>query len=115
MKDTYHFIQKLKNISVPAEAFLFTIDIDSLYGNIDTMLGLQAVKNTFSRYPDPQRPDTQLLDLLQIGLTQYYLQIHGMAMGKNFAPAYANIHGRMGRNSPSKVCLIAITVLQVSG
>lgn len=100
IKDTYEFVNKIKTISVPAGALLFTIDIDALYTNINTHLGLQAVAQVFNRYPDPERPDEALLQLLKLGLTRndfvfdsrYYLQIHGTAMGKRFAPSYANIY-----------------------
>ena len=79
---------------------LFSIDIDSLYTNIDTRLGLQAVRDIFNKYPDSARPDEALLALLELGLTKNdfefdsrcYLQVHGTAMGKKFAPAYANIY-----------------------
>lgn len=61
--------------------------------------GLQAVQDCFQRNPDPKRPDAELLQLLRINLNrndfefngEFYLQIKGTAMGKKFAPAYANI------------------------
>lgn len=100
VKDTYEFVNKIKTIDVPPGAMLFSIDIDSLYTNIDTQLGLKAVRQAFIKYPDPTRPDEALISLLELGLTQndfefdsrYYLQVHGTAMGKKFAPAYANIY-----------------------
>ena len=72
--------------------------MDSLYTN--TNLGLTAVREAFQQYPDPNRPDDILLNLLEINLTrndfvfnqQRYLQTRGTAMGKKFAPAYANIY-----------------------
>lgn len=75
------------------------MDIDSLYTNIDITEGIQAIKNIFLKYPDSKRPDKGLPDLLHINLThndfefnnKYYLQVKGTAMGKKFAPAYANI------------------------
>lgn len=75
------------------------MDVNSLYTNINTTEGLQAVSNIFSKYPDSSRPDQELLQLLKINLTRndfefndkYYLQVKGTAMGKKFAPAYANI------------------------
>ncbi|KAL2077005.1 hypothetical protein ACEWY4_027398 [Coilia grayii] len=99
LKDTYHFIEKLNQITVPSKAFLFTIDIDSLYTNIETKLGLQAIRKCFQKFPDKKRPDNYLLQLLEISLTrndfefdgQFYLQVKGTAMGKRFAPSYANI------------------------
>lgn len=99
IKDTYDFIQKIKSIRVPFEATLFTIDIDSLYTNIDTKEGIQAIKNIFQKNPDPKRPDKEIVQFLEINLSrndfifngEFYLQIKGTAMGKKFAPAYANI------------------------
>lgn len=100
VKDTYDFVAKVKTLSVPAGAFLFSIDINSLYTNIDTQLGLQAVARAFERFPDERRPDQVILELLELSLVRndfefndkFYLQIHGTAMGKKFAPAFANLY-----------------------
>ena len=99
LKDTYHFIQIVKNLQIPSNSYFFSMDVVSLYTNIDILSGINAVKKCFSRYPDPKRPDAELLQLLEINLTrndfvyngEFYLQIKGTAMGKRFAPAYANI------------------------
>ncbi|KAL2076412.1 hypothetical protein ACEWY4_027991 [Coilia grayii] len=99
IKDTYHFIDTIKNITIPATAYLFTMDVNSLYTNIETPSGLTAVKQYFNKYPNKNRPDKELLKLLEINLTcndfqfntDTYLQLKGTAMGKKFAPAYANI------------------------
>lgn len=100
IKDTYDFVTKLKKVQVPNSAFLFSIDINSLYTNIDTQLGLQAVREAFQKYPDSSRPDAAILQLLELSLLRndfefngkFYLQIHGTAMGKKFAPAFANLY-----------------------
>lgn len=47
IKDTYDFVEKVKQIHIPLSSFLFTMDIDSLYTNIDIKEGLQATKNIF--------------------------------------------------------------------
>lgn len=99
VKDTYHFIDVVKKLKIPQNSIFFTIDIVSLYTNIDTEAGLLAVKKIFQKYPDTKRPDRQLLELLEINLTRndfvfdskYYLQVKGTAMGKRFSPSYANI------------------------
>lgn len=99
LKDTYDFINKIKNIIIPPNALLFTIDIDSLYTNIETEAGLRAVRECMKEHPDPNRPDEYILKLLEINLTKndfefdskFYLQVKGTAMGKKFAPSYANI------------------------
>lgn len=99
LKDTYDFISKIGRLQIPPNAFLFTIDIDSLYTNIETKIGLKAVRKCMNKFPDPKRPDEYILKLLEINLTKndfefdskFYLQIKGTAMGKKFAPSYANI------------------------
>lgn len=100
VKDTYSFITKIQQIKLGLNHFLFTIDIDSLYTNIETDLGLAAIKNIFKKHPQTDRPDGALLRLLTLSLQRndfefdgkVYLQIKGTAMGKKFAPAYANIY-----------------------
>lgn len=100
IKDTYDFLDKVRQAKIPENSLLFTVDIDSLYTNIDIEAGLKAVKNCFKKYPDKTRPDEQLLQLLEINLKRndfefdgkYYLQVKGTAMGKRFAPSYANIY-----------------------
>ena len=99
IKDTYHFIEIVQNLSLPSEFLFFTIDVESLYTNIDILSGLATVRRFFQRYPDESRPDEEILKLLEINLKcndfefngEYYLQIKGTAMGKRFAPSYANI------------------------
>lgn len=100
IKDTYHFTRIVNSLNIPPNAILFTMDVESLYTNIETDRGIQAVKNILQRNPDPERPDEALIKLLDLGLTkndfefngEFYLQIKGTAMGKKFAPAYANIY-----------------------
>lgn len=100
LKDTTDFIDKLGQITITEDFKLFTMDVGSLYTNIEISLGLAAVKKWFKKYPDPGRPEEELLKLLEINLTKndfifndkIYLQIKGTAMGKKFAPAYANIY-----------------------
>lgn len=99
LKDTYHFIDIIRTLKIPRNAIFFSADVDSLYTNIDIQAGLQTVKRIFEKHPNPQRPDEEVLKLLELNLTKndflfngkYYLQIKGTAMGKRFAPAYANI------------------------
>lgn len=99
IKDTPDFQKKISHLRPNANSFLVTIDVDSLYTNIDNKDGLEAVRKIFERYPDPDRPDQELLDLLKLSLEnndfifndEWFLQIWGTAMGKKFAPNYANI------------------------
>lgn len=99
IKDTYHFIQIIRNLKIPIESSFFSMDVDNLYTNIDTTHGIKAVKNAFLKYPNKKRPDKELIELLEINLNRndfifddkFYLQIKGTAMGKKFAPSYANL------------------------
>ena len=99
LKDTTDFVNKIKNLRVPSNAILISIDVSSMYTNIDNTAGLKAVRKAFSRNPDPNRPDEAILQLLEICLSRNdftfngktYLQTSGTAMGKRFAPSYANL------------------------
>lgn len=99
LKDTTDFVDRLKKLTVPPNAYLISIDVQSMYTNIDNDSGLDAVRKTFNRHPDKSRPDKEILELLEIGLKrndftfndQTYLQCSGTAMGKKWAPSYANI------------------------
>lgn len=99
VKDTYHFIEIVKDLRILGDFYFFTMDVVNLYTNIPIQAGIATIKKIFQKFPDPKRPDRELLELLEINLTrndfmfdgQFYLQIKGTAMGKKFAPAYANI------------------------
>ncbi len=100
LKDTWDFLQKLEKIQVPHNALLITLDVESLYTNIQIEEGLKSVRNIFRKNPKILRPDKHILKLLELSLRnndfqfngQWYLQISGTAMGKKFAPSYANIY-----------------------
>jgi hypothetical protein len=60
---------------------------------------MNSVRRAFKKYPAIQRPDTEILSLLELSLTindfefygDIYQQISGCAMGKRFNPNFANI------------------------
>ena len=101
IKDTADFLDKIRELEIPQNALLITMDIESLYTNIQTKDGIASVKKMFNKYPKHEliRPDEHLIRLLELSLNcndfifnnQWYLQLSGTAMGKRFAPAYANI------------------------
>ena len=90
----------MKHLKVPENAFIFSIDVGSFYTNIDTLLGLEAVKKALEASPDSSRPDYFILQFLQLTLTRndflfdksFFLQICGCAMGRKYSPAYADIY-----------------------
>lgn len=100
IKDTQDFLQKITALHLEPNCMLFTADVESLYTNIETEKGLQAITECLQANPDPLRPDSDIMELLRINLEcndfcfndKWYLQIKGTAMGKRFSPAYANIY-----------------------
>lgn len=99
IKDTSDFLQKLSCIKPNPNSLLITLDVESLYTNIDNNAGLNAIQDAFDNSPNDQRPDEEILLLLSNSLKnndfifndKWYLQVGGTAMGKKFAPNYANI------------------------
>ena len=98
--DSFHFLDKLRSFTnITASTIIVSADVVSMYTNIDNEDGLLAVKSFFLKYPDPSRPDIYILQLLRICLEnndflfdgQFWLQRSGTAMGKIFAPSYANL------------------------
>ena len=56
---------QIAEIKAKEGAFIATIDVDSLYTNIDDTNGLEAVKQIFNKNPDPKRPDKEILEPLK--------------------------------------------------
>ena len=61
-------ISKLSKENIPKDSFLVTLDIDSMYTNIGIDAGINSVKRVFDRYPDSDRPDKNIIDLLELSL-----------------------------------------------
>ena len=98
-KNTSDFFQKLSRTKPHPNSLLITLDVDSLFTNIDNYAGLNAIQDAFGNSPNDQRPDEEILLLLSNSLKnndfvfndKWYLQVGGTAMGKKFAPNYAKI------------------------
>ncbi len=99
VRDSLHFISCLDSVHISPGDLLFTMDIASLYTNIPTEDGIEAVSKAFLKFPDPKRPDLTLLSMLRLLLTsndftfcsKRFLQLQGTAMGCAFGGSYANI------------------------
>ena len=102
IRDSLHFKSLLSDIDIKQSDILFTLDVESLYTNIPIEEGIACVKKALSEHTSTttkNRPDKFLLILLQLTLLrndfqfneQTFLQIKGTAMGKKYAPAFANI------------------------
>ena len=94
MKNTKDILSKLRKENNPKHSFLVTLDFDSMYTNIGFGAGINSVKRAFDRYPDSDRPDKNIIDLLELSLKgnyfefngEMYQQVCGCAMGKRFSP-----------------------------
>lgn len=110
IKNTYDFINKIRNFAINNDCLLITGDVSSLYTNMDINRSIECVRRVFNNSPDITRPDNYILKLLEISLKnndfdfngKCYIQIMGTAMGKRFAPSLANIYlldfDQMARN-----------------
>lgn len=77
IKDTYHFIiESISNNSIPADSYLISADVTALYTNMKIDLILQSVCDIFKEFPDPFRPDRELVALLQISLRNNIFQFY---------------------------------------
>ena len=100
IKDTYDFVAKIRNQHIPKGAFLVTGDVTSLYTNMNIDRTLDVTRSALQRHPTPGRPDSYILRLLELTMRnndinfdgQWYLQICGTAMGKNYAPGLADLY-----------------------
>jgi hypothetical protein len=91
INDTPDFLNKLSKVTPNPQSLLITLDVESLYTNIDNRTGLQAVRQAFQNNPDIVRPTREITQLLSTMLKnndflfdeEWYLQVGGTAMGKN--------------------------------
>lgn len=100
IRDTYDFVSKIRYQRIPKNALLVTGDVSSLYTNMKLNRVMDTTRDAFKKHPEPGRPDTHLLRLLELTLNnndfnfngEFYLQICGTAMGKTYAPGLADIY-----------------------
>ena len=103
LKDTYHFISRVKNFQIEPQWLLISADVESLYTNMKIELIIQSIKQAFQDHPNFERPDKAIIELLELTLNNndftfnglFFLQICGIAMGRRYAPAAANIYLRI--------------------
>ena len=102
--DTADFIKRIKVLGrLPVECYLATLDVSSLYTNIDIDEGLTAVQEepikTNRAKPSPQTLTFLLEKVLRLHNFTFndeeFIQIKGTAMGTRVAPNFANVY--MGR------------------
>lgn len=102
LQDTYDFISKIRDQPIHPTWLLITADVESLYTNMHIDRIIQSVAEIFLEYPDSNRSDQGILELLELILrnndfdfdNHFYLQLIGVGMGRRFAPSAANIYLR---------------------
>jgi hypothetical protein len=113
LKDTYDFVEKIKDLEIPEGALLITLDVESMYTNINHDKGLEAVAGLFEeRERNPKFH--AVMKLLELSLkrndfkynNQHFLQISGTSMGKKWAPHYADIYMAKFEKEALDKCLL---------
>ena len=100
IKNSFDFVNKIKNIQIPEEHMLFSLDVTSLYTNIPIHLALDIVNNKWqdiSHYTKLTKEEFN--KAVKFCLTNtyfefdnsYYKQIEGCAMGSPISSVIANL------------------------
>ena len=97
IKNTYDFVSKIANLVIPDNCLLITLDVESMYTNIDHTKGLMAVSEALGVRGPLYDGIMQLLELSLknndfLFNNEWYLQITGTSMGRDWAPHYADIY-----------------------
>ena len=100
IRDTKDFLIKLSSIkNIPANSFLVTMDVSSLYTNIDHEEGAEACFKKLEERKNKSIPSIVIKNLILMILksnafrfgNEYCRQITGTAMATPMAPNYANL------------------------
>ena len=102
IRDTKQFLQKIEEIkkqNIPKQSILVTMDVSSLYTNIDHEEGAQACFKALEKRKNKKVPSEILKSLILLVLKsnafrfghKIFKQIMGTAMGTPMAPNYANL------------------------
>ena len=101
IRDTTDFIIRLKNLGTVSEnSILATLDVSSLYTNIDTDDGLAIIEEELAKTGQIQPSAKTLTCLLEKVLksnnftfdNHNFIQVKGTAMGTRTAPNFANVY-----------------------
>lgn len=101
IRDTTDFIIRLTNLGrVPKDCILVTLDVPSLYTNIDTNEGLTIIEEELAKTGQIQPSAKTLICLLEKVLklndftfnNQNFIQVKGTAMGTRAVPNFANVY-----------------------
>ena len=101
IRDDIDFLDKIRK-DIDASETMLTLDVTSMYTNIDNQLGVEAITYWVSKNPYllPRNLSKDfIINSLKIVLeyntftfdTGYYIQVRGTAMGTKVAPTYATL------------------------
>ena len=98
--DLIRYFEKINQDGIlPPHAIPFSLDIKSMYSNIPSDEGMEALEKVLEKREDTSIPTSFLMTLIKLVLEsnafefnkKFYLQLFGTAMGTRMAPTYANI------------------------
>lgn len=100
LRDSFDFVEKIKDTKINEEDILVTGDVTALYTNMKFDRTIKIVMDLFRDNPEMNRPDPLILDLLDFTLRNndfefegnFFLQTCGCAMGKKYSPGLANLY-----------------------
>lgn len=100
VQDTTDVLNKISNINNMTWDFLVTMDVESLYTNIDHVDGLRAINYYLTDRNGKMPPSNFIVDLTEWVLNNnvflfqdaMYKQCKGTSMGASFAPEYAFLY-----------------------
>lgn len=113
------FVEKIRQLSIPPNSFLFTADIDSLYTNIDIKEGIQTIKNIFKKYPDSKRPKKNYSNywkliwpemILNLIIIIFY-KLKAQPWARNSPPSTQIFSWLNGRTQPFKLAQISLFII----
>jgi len=110
IKNSFTVIQDLSTMEIPEKAFLFSADAKSMYTNINTNIGVQAIKDFITSNEESlpsDFPSNLFLQILEIVMKNNvftfenttWLQLSGTAMGTPTPCAYATVSFGQHENS----------------
>ncbi len=113
VRDTKHFLQKIEEVNnskLPRQSVLVTMDVASLYTNIDHEEGAEACRIKLEQRKNKKISSETLKSLILLVLkctafkfgTKIYNQIKGTCMGTPMAPNYANLFMDQFENAVSE-------------
>ena len=98
VKDTPDVISKLQTVEINDDEWLFTMDVKGLYTNIPHDEGIEEVTKIIAARTDMPE-NYYIIEMLKLVLkgnvfrfdNDFFIQIHGTAMGTRVAPTYSII------------------------